>query len=444
MNGRRPIYYALLAAGLALAAGLGCGARPRPVRVVLITLDTLRHDALFGSSTRPSAMPKTLARARRGTVFDRFFAATSSTQPTHSTLFTALHPWQHGVSRNGLSLGGEHVTVAEALREGGFRTAAVIGSFPVASRFGFAQGFEAYDESLTEGQLAPGWEGLGDVDEPYYRFAPRVTEAALAQLERARGDKQFFWFHYFDPHAPYGDTVPGPRLRPHELLRLAHDGMDVRAEVARARDLYDKDAASLDESLERIFARLDRDAGRFDTHLVVTAAHGESFGEDGSLGHGRRVTAGQIHVPFFIVSPRLEPGVRADVAGSIDVARTIFALAGLARDAPGGRDLTRPSSGGGAFGMRRRFTDTLRELRLDRREYPLDLDLFYAVGADGRIHAGNEHGIVPDEGSGVAAPAAAPLQKLFGSFERQLAGTERPRHADPEVERALKALGYVG
>jgi arylsulfatase A-like enzyme len=428
----------------ALFATPACRLGARPVRIVLVTLDTLRHDAVFGGAGRPSAMPSTLARARRGTVFERFFAATSSTQPTHATLFTGRHPWQHGVSRNGVPLGADQLTVAEVLHDAGFSTAAVIGSFPVAGRFGFAQGFDAFDEALTEGELSQGWEGLAEVEEHYYRLAGRVTDAALAQIDHARGSKQFFWFHYFDAHAPYGDTSPGPRLRPFDLLALAQRGVDVQADVARARDLYDKDAASLDAQLDRLFARLEKDAGTYDTHLVVTADHGESFGEDGSLGHGRRVTAPQIHVPFFILSPRLRAGVRRDVAGSVDVPRTIFGLAGVAANSFGGRDLLREASGGRAFGMRRRFVDVQREQRLDRREYPLDRSLFYAVDSDGRIQAGNASALMPGEGSGVASPAPAALQKLFGSFERQLSGAERPASGDAEVEEALRALGYVG
>ena len=442
MSPHRRRHEAAMVAVLALLAlAPACRARARPVRVVLVTLDTLRHDALFGSPSRPSVMPKTLARARRGTTFDRFYAATSSTQPTHATLFTGLHPWQHGVSRNGLVLAAEHLTVAEVLREAGFGTSAVVGSFPVTTRLGFGQGFDAFEETLDEGRMDGGWEGVPAVEGHFYRLAPGVTEAALAQLDRSQAGRQFFWFHYYDPHAPYGDTTPGPRLRPAGLLRRLREGKDVRAEVERARELYEKDARSLDESLERLFARLDRDAATHETHVIVTADHGESFGEDGSLGHGRRVTAGQVHVPFFVLSPRMRPGARADVAGSVDVPATIEALAGLPRRAPGGRNLL-DSAGGGARGMRRRFDDGAPELRLDGREYPLDADLFYAVGPDGLIHAGNARGIVPAEGSGGPAPAA--LQELFGSFERQLRGTERPRESNPEVERALEALGYVG
>jgi hypothetical protein len=112
--------------------------------------------------------------------------------------------------------------------------------------------------------------------------------------------------------------------------------------------------------------------------------------------------------------------------------------------APAGRDLLVPVGAGVAFGMRRRFAPEQTEVRLDGREHRLDFDLFYAVGADGDIHAGNRDGIRADEGGGGEAAPPGSLPALFGSFARELEGAERPATADPEVERALRALGYVG
>jgi hypothetical protein len=220
--------------------------------------------------------------------------------------------------------------------------------------------------------------------------------------------------------------------------------VDIRDQVVTARQLYDKDVAELDRHLERLLERLDRDAAAYETHVIVTADHGESFGEDGSLGHGRRLTPGQIHVPFFVLSPRVTPGVRHDVGGSIDLPATLYALLGVKAKAPGGRNLLLPSPNAAAFGMRRRFDKAEREVRLDGREYRLNFNLFYAVGNDGRIHVGNGRRIIPEEGSGEPEGAARPLLTLFAAFESELAGTERPADADPAVQEALRALGYVG
>ena len=91
----------VLLAFLATIAIACAGADEPRERIVLITLDTLRQDSFLGPT---AAMPLARERARSGRVFERYYSATTSTQPTHATLLTGLHPWQHGVPRNGLVL----------------------------------------------------------------------------------------------------------------------------------------------------------------------------------------------------------------------------------------------------------------------------------------------------------------------------------------------------
>ena len=76
------------------------------------------------------------------------------TQPTHATLFTGKHPWQHGVTRNGQILLEERRTVAEELREAGFATRAVVASFPLAGRFWFHY-FDPHDPRMEIRRKSP-------------------------------------------------------------------------------------------------------------------------------------------------------------------------------------------------------------------------------------------------------------------------------------------------
>ena len=78
----------------------------------------------------------------------RHYASSGTTQPTHASLLTGLHPWQHGLTRNGQALGAELRTVAEVFSAGGYRTGAVIASFPLHESFGFGQGFEVFDDDF--------------------------------------------------------------------------------------------------------------------------------------------------------------------------------------------------------------------------------------------------------------------------------------------------------
>ncbi|HSD27313.1 MAG TPA: sulfatase-like hydrolase/transferase, partial [Vicinamibacteria bacterium] len=108
--------------------------------VLLISVDTERRDHLapYGAKLDTAAASRL---AREGVLFERAVSHIPLTLPSHSSIFTGLYPPRHGVRDNaGFVLGKDVTTLAERLREHGYRTAAVVGSYVVAARFGLAQG----------------------------------------------------------------------------------------------------------------------------------------------------------------------------------------------------------------------------------------------------------------------------------------------------------------
>lgn len=436
-----------LALGLA-AVGLGASCRKKPaaVRVVLVTLDTLRYDSFAGGPASPSLMPRTRARAAVGRTFERAFAATSCTQPSHASMFTGLHPWEHAVTRNGHVLADTRRTVAEALQQAGFETFAVVASMPVSARFGFAQGFQRFATPFTHGFGTGSWEGVEVPGGHFYALAETVTDEALRQLDQARGARQFLWVHYFDPHSPYGDAGGGGHaLTPAEVLRRMAGGDGGRAGLAdEARTLYGEDVGALDRSLDRLLERLEGDRGRFDTHVIVTADHGESLGEGQVIGHGNHLPPEQIHVPLFVLSSRSAAGTDRRITGSVDVAATILGMAGVGERLGVGRDLLQPPRAAQtAVGMRRTYDQPTEAPRADGSKDRLEGYLFYAVDGDGSIRIGNGEVLDAETGPAPAASEARALTALFRRFEGQLGGLPAAAPLDPESERALRALGYV-
>jgi arylsulfatase A-like enzyme len=419
-----------LALSILFVVSFSCDRRDRATRLVLITIDTLRHDAFFGEAGGATPMPLTAAFAERGAVFESFYAATNVTQPTHATLFTGKHPWQHGVTRNGQLLLAEQRTLAEELRDAGFATGAVVASFPLAGRFGFAQGFADYLEPF-EFELAEGVERWNEVPVEggrFYSLADRITDAALGLIDRTTSPRQFFWFHYFDPHDPYGDTTEEPLHMAEFVVSLKRRDGDAARHFSRAKALYEDDVASLDAALGRLFERLEAEEARFETHVVFTSDHGESFGERGGISHGTRLTPAEIRVPLFIVSPDVEPGRRGDEAGSIDIMATLLALAGLDARPALGRDLTLPALAGAGpvVGM--------------RRSSPKQRNRFYAV-VDGVIWSGNANGVSGEGSRGEDAPPD--LAPLFRGFQELVESAPSVGVLDEESRRALEALGYA-
>jgi arylsulfatase A-like enzyme len=433
-------------ASIALVAQVGCGSDAelregagRPQRIVLITLDTLRFDRLDPGHD-DGQMPNTRALAASGAWFADFWAATSATQPTHATLFTGLHPWEHGVPINGAVLDGHHLTLAERLSQAGFATAAVVASFPLHPQFGFGQGFDVFVHDFERRFYEGSWAGAVVEDRRFFQLDDAITNRALELLDEAEAQDQFFWFHYFDPHEPYGDLSDTP-LSVLSVGRTWSRGVAAyERTLGVARRLYDEDVARLDVSLGRLFRRLEEQSDRFDTHIVLTSDHGESFGEQGALGHGWRVTREQVQAPLAIVSPRVAPTIRHDVAGTADLTPTLLALAGLSEPGLPGRDLAQAlePGAGSAVGMSGGPAEPISAGAVSEER-------FFVV-RDGRHYSGTADWVIEEDAAErvvTDVTVSEPLRALFGSFATILADTPVVERDDPDTLEALRALGYV-
>jgi len=325
---RRSSYLALLPA-LLMACVLPACSRPQRTNVIVISIDTLRNDhCSFAGYTRRTT-PRLDALAAEGTRMTQAYAPTSTTGPTHASLFTSRYPLSHGVVKNGLSLEEKLTTLAEALGDEGYATAAVVSSFVLDDKFGYAQGFGSYDSSFTPEFASIERRELDGhaVEGAFDQTAGETTRKARQQLERlaAQDDPFFLFVHYFDPHYPF---VPPESWEG----RFATDGAD---ELQLEIDAYDEEIGFTDEQVGLLLDRL-RDL-ELDEHtlVVVTADHGEGLMQHGHMHHGLQIYEELVHVPLIFRLPgTIEAGRTIDTPVSlIDLFPTLFSLLGL--DRPG-------------------------------------------------------------------------------------------------------------
>ena len=147
--------------------------RPAHPNVLLITIDTLRWDRVgaYGAAHNPTPVLDRLAS--RGTRFETAIAHAPLTAPSHASILTGLTPVRHGVRDDGAFALAEQITLASTLRAAGYSTAAFVSGFPLDRRFGFAAGFQTYDDRL------PG-TGAGGRAAYTKRGADDTTARALA------------------------------------------------------------------------------------------------------------------------------------------------------------------------------------------------------------------------------------------------------------------------
>jgi choline-sulfatase len=289
------------------------GATPSP-SVLLVTIDTLRTDRVGAYGATSPGTPVLDQLAREGALFERATVDVPLTRPSHTSLLTGKHPFQHGVRDNvSFPLAAGHRTLAETLRLHGYSTGAFVGAFVVGRQSGLDRGFDEFDDDVGTGAAESSL--LGDQQ----RRAGEVEARAGAWIERAAvGRKPFFaWVHFYDPHSPY---APPPPFAARYATRP-----------------YDGEVAYTDSVLGRLLGRLTRLGVASRTLVVVTSDHGEGLGEHGEAEHGFFVYDTTVRVPLILRWPGTIPAAqRLQVqARSVDVLPTILDLLG-AGDQPEG------------------------------------------------------------------------------------------------------------
>lgn len=285
-------------AGLALALG-GCRA-DEPASLVVISVDTLRPDRLGYMGHDRDTSPAIDRLARESVRFENAYSPSGWTLPSIATLFTGLHPRDHGATSYDLSIRPGLPILAEILNEQGYDTRGFVSHILLGHRYGFDRGFEVFDDSVL------------NVGNPHdVATAVPLTHRVLENLrERPLVPPFFLWVHYFDPHFKY----------------LAHP--ETADYGTGRRDRYDGEITHTDRQIERIQEALG-EQGVYDTAVwVFLSDHGEEFREHGGRNHDTLYEE-VMRVPLLVKAPGLEPETRTEFALLIDLVPTLLGLLGV-------------------------------------------------------------------------------------------------------------------
>jgi arylsulfatase A-like enzyme len=303
------------------------------LNVVLITLDTTRADHLGCYGYAKPVSPCIDRFAATGVLFANAYCTASVTPVSHASILTGQYPYTHGLRvMHGLMenrLPDRAVSLAEALKDAGYETAAFISAFPAGSRFGLAQGFDTFNEDFLDSpaEQIVGPDGAVTTGKNQRR-AGDTTDLALDWLTRTQG-AFFMWVHYFDPHDP--EVIP-----PREFLEQLP--IPTGSPGDRLKQVYDIEIQYMDENIGRMLDGLETAGRREDTVVVLVSDHGQGLGDHGWWTHGILYQE-QIKAPLIIRAPGVPAGRRVDhLVRTIDIAPTIMDLVGLDPETLGAPD----------------------------------------------------------------------------------------------------------
>ncbi len=313
--------------------------------ILILVIDSLRADHVSCYGYQRQTTPNIDRLAEEGCLFENAITAAPYSPASYASLFSDLYPHQHGVNGDTVRVWPTNLPRLPArLQEQGYATFGVSNNAFVGEATHALHGFDAFYETFRRSWLSRKYSGLmrrlrpvlGETWtrrlEPFHLRWPemRAAGASMRFLQRqiAAARRPFFGFAILmDPHTPYDArrteycgvtpavreffrTVNDPRM----WGRLMAHGATLPAQQLRiARDLYDAEVRHADQCIGRLVEWLRARRLLDDTLVVVTADHGEAFGERGVWGHGFGLSDCLTRVPLVVRCPRYwRAGTRSD------------------------------------------------------------------------------------------------------------------------------------
>jgi arylsulfatase A-like enzyme len=236
-------------------------------------------------------------------------------------MFTGLYPASHGMmpskthsadAKHSLTRLDEKLeTLAELLKQKGYRTGGVTPNPWTSVEFGYDQGFDDF------------------------RFLPRATAGTISStarelIDRLSGEEApfFVYAHYLDPHDPY--TPPVEYRNRFKDQTLKKDPRTYNPKMLDLLNRYDGEIAFMDKRIGELFSYLKGRGLYDDMVIVVIGDHGEQFMEHGDHRHGFQLYNEEIHVPLLLKADSSRPGKTVDhTVSNVDVFPTLLTLAGI-------------------------------------------------------------------------------------------------------------------
>jgi arylsulfatase A-like enzyme len=271
--------------------------------VLFVTIDSLRADMPWNGYPRAIA-PNLSALAEKCTTYQNAYSVSSYTAKSVAAFLSGRYP--STLYRSGFffaSYANANEFMAERLHESGIATMAWFGHMYFSRAKGLEQGFD-------EWRTTPGITFDPETDN--HVTSDKMTALGIELLGKPElKTQQFFaWAHYMDPHDQYNRHEEAPSFG------------------NKARDRYDQEVFYTDLWVKKLLDFVDQQPFAADTYLVISADHGEAFGEHGMYKHAFELWEVLTRVPLIVCGPGIKTQRITERRSHIDIVPTLLDLMG--------------------------------------------------------------------------------------------------------------------
>lgn len=345
--------------------------------ILLVTVDSLRADYVFGSKAPESleVLPQLISEGIQCT---NAFSNAGYTKASFLSILSGTYPWMFGSVGDGF--GPDRPHIARLLSDAGYETAGFHTNTYLSPTYNYDRGFDHYlgRDTQTDGngagsvravytdlvERAVATPGLSDViHRVYTSFGKRLgiqlgthlynpaaeLNDSVVEWTRNQSDPVFVWVHYMDVHNPYypHEGTVSEDISRRTAIKLFHRANELRSDTPEddletLERLYRGEIEYLDRHLGDLFGRLDDTLGMDDTLIAFTSDHGEAFNERGYVFHpGSALYDENVHIPMILHGPDIGRGTVETPVSNVDLVPTLLSNAGIEPPASTvGEDLT--------------------------------------------------------------------------------------------------------
>lgn len=323
---------------------------------VLITIDSLRYDRVAGPEGATRA-PRLSSLAADGAEFTQAVANGPNTPSSFPTILTGTYPLMYGGYRY---LDESRPFLASTLHDDGYRTVGYHSNPHLGPEKNYNNGFDRFNDGAEDADNSNSLKNFVDrnvpsdsvlysflrrvwhlvtatTDTSAYAKAPTISNRAIDWIEGDwNGSDEFFiWLHYMDVHYPFMpadehlEAVGGEPLSNRRVAdlngKMQEDPEALSSDdVADLEMLYDGEIHFTDHHIGRVLDSLDERGALDDTLVIVTADHGEGFGEHGQFGHHPDLYDELLRVPLMVDGPNIPDTTVDEQVSLVDIPSTIY------------------------------------------------------------------------------------------------------------------------